>query len=108
MAVDFFNLSSPDGCSVNDSIDGSLTSLTHIKVEDIIEQVISLGKGSLTAKIDIESAFRIVPVQQIIAGTTSSLSTVPCHLALDQPLRYLTQLPMHLNGLLGKTHLSLS
>jgi hypothetical protein len=56
------NLSAPDGLSVNDGIDGSLTSPTYVKVDDIIEQVLSLGKGSLMAKMDIESAFRIVPV----------------------------------------------
>ena len=56
------NLSAPDDFSVNDGIDGSLTSLTYVKVDDIIEQVLSLGKGSLMAKMDIESAFRIVPV----------------------------------------------
>ena len=56
------NLSAPDGFSVNDGIDGSLTSLTYVKVDDIIEQVLSLGRGSLMAKMDIESAFRIVPV----------------------------------------------
>ena len=56
------NLSAPDGFSVNDGIDGSLTSLTYVKVDDIIEQVLSLGKGSLMAKMDIESAFCIVPV----------------------------------------------
>ena len=31
-------------------------------MDDIIEQVLSLGRGSLMAKMDIESAFRIVPV----------------------------------------------
>lgn len=56
------NLSAPDGFSVNDGIDGSLTSLTYVKVDDIIQQVLLLGKGSLMAKMDIESAFRIVPV----------------------------------------------
>ena len=57
----FVNLSAPDGFSVHDGIDGSLTSLTYVKVDDI-EQVLLLGKGSLMAKMDIESAFRIVPV----------------------------------------------
>lgn len=54
-----FNLSIPDGFS---GIDGSLTFLTYIKVDDIIEQVLSLGTGSLVAKMDIKSTFRIVPV----------------------------------------------
>ena len=56
------NLSAPDNFSVNDGIDGKLTSLTYIKVDDIVEQVLALGKGAQLAKMDIESAFRTVPV----------------------------------------------
>ncbi len=33
-----------------------------MKVDDVVQQVLSLGKGSLLAKIDIESAFRNIPV----------------------------------------------
>ena len=50
------NLSAPN------ALDGSLTSLTYVKVDDIIEQVLSLGTGSLMAKMDMESAFHIVSV----------------------------------------------
>lgn len=35
---------------------------SHMKVDDVVQQVLSLGKGTLLAKIDIESAFRNVPV----------------------------------------------
>ena len=56
------NLSAPDGSSVNDGIDEKLCSLTYVKVDDITEQVLASGKGSLMAKMDVESAFRILPV----------------------------------------------
>ena len=56
------NLSAPNEFSVNDCIDSNLTSLSYISVDDIIEQVLVLGKGTQLAKMDIESAFRTVPV----------------------------------------------
>ena len=33
-----------------------------MKVDQVVQQVLSLGKGALLAKIDIESAFRNIPV----------------------------------------------
>ena len=56
------DLSHPKGCSVNDGIDRKLCSLSYMKVDDVVQNVLSLGKGSLLAKIDIESAFRNIPV----------------------------------------------
>ena len=56
------DLSHPKGHSINDGIDRRLCSLTYMKVDDVVQQVLSLGKGTLLAKIDIESAFRNVPV----------------------------------------------
>ena len=55
-------LSHPKGASVNDGIDRTLCSLTYMKVDDVVQQVLSLGKGTLLAKVDIESAFRNIPV----------------------------------------------
>ena len=40
----------------------SSSALTYIKVDDVIEQVLRLGPGSMLAKMDVESAYRIVPV----------------------------------------------
>ena len=34
----------------------------NISVDDAIQQVIALGRGTLLAKIDIKSAFRLIPV----------------------------------------------
>ena len=56
------DLSHPKGQSVNDGIARADCSLSYIKVDDIVQKVLELGPGSLLAKIDIESAFRNVPV----------------------------------------------
>ena len=56
------DLSSPKGSSVNDGISPDLCSLSYISVDDISKAVASLGRGALLAKIDIKSAYRIVPI----------------------------------------------
>ena len=56
------DLSFPEGASVNDTIDPALCSLKYISVEQVAERTILLGKGSLIAKIDIKSAYRLIPV----------------------------------------------
>lgn len=56
------NLSHPEGASVNAGIDPDLCSLTYTTVDMIAEQITLLGKGTLQAKIDIESAYCLIPV----------------------------------------------
>lgn len=56
------DLSFPEGQSVNDAIDPRLCSLSYITVEEVARAAIALGKGSLLAKIDIKSAYRLIPV----------------------------------------------
>ena len=56
------DLSYPPGESVNDGIDPDLCSLTYTTVERVAEVAARLGRGSLLAKIDIESAYRLIPV----------------------------------------------
>ena len=56
------DLSSPDGRSVNDGVYEHLCSLKYISVEDALQVVLSLGRGSLLAKIDIKKAYRNIPV----------------------------------------------
>ena len=56
------DLSYPLGSSVNDSIDSTLCSLTYTSVEKVAQQVMSLGTGALMAKVDIKSAYRLIPV----------------------------------------------
>ncbi|KAL5468945.1 hypothetical protein EMCRGX_G030105 [Ephydatia muelleri] len=47
---------------VNDGIDPVLCSLSYVSINTVAAIVVSLGAGSLLAKIDIESAYRLVPV----------------------------------------------
>ena len=56
------DLSYPTGCSVNDAIDPAFCSLTYTTVEQVAQRVMRLGRGALMAKVDIESAYRLIPV----------------------------------------------
>ena len=56
------DLSYPPGNSVNDGIESSLCSLHYTSVEDVAMKAAQLGRGSLIAKVDIESAYRLIPV----------------------------------------------
>lgn len=56
------NLSSPRGKSINDGILKEFCSLSYTKVDTIVDSILSLGRGTLLAKIDVRSAFRIIPI----------------------------------------------
>ena len=56
------DLSYPTGHSVNDGISPPLCSLYYVTIDDAVHQIFTLGKGCLLAKIDIQSAFRLLPV----------------------------------------------
>ena len=56
------DLSSPKGSSVNDGISSDLCSLSYISIDDISRVIASLGRGTLLTKIDVKSAYRIMPV----------------------------------------------
>lgn len=56
------DLSFPTGFSVNDGIDPFLSTLSYTTVDDIATAVASLGAGALLAKVDVESAYRLIPV----------------------------------------------
>ena len=56
------DLSYPTGHSINDGISSPLCSLHYVTVDDAVSQILSLGRGCLLAKIDIKSAFRLLPV----------------------------------------------
>ena len=56
------DLSNPPGASVNDGIDTDLCSLKYVTVDKVAEIVHRLGRGALMAKVDIEAAYRLVPV----------------------------------------------
>ena len=57
------DLSSPEGCSVNSGIEPELCSLQYLRMDDVVQRIAALGRGTQLAKMDIESAYRIVPVQ---------------------------------------------
>ena len=56
------DLSYPTGHSVNDGINPALCSLRYNTVEIVASEAAALGPGALIAKVDIESAYRLVPV----------------------------------------------
>ena len=56
------DLSHPDGCSVNDGISSADSSMIYSSIDDAARLILASGKGALLAKIDIASAFRIIPV----------------------------------------------
>ena len=56
------HLSYPTGKSVNDFIDPALCSVEYTNFDKAIEMVQELGEGALLFKIDIKSAFRLLPV----------------------------------------------
>ena len=56
------DLSHPQGSSVNDAIPKELCSLTYITVDTAIKHILTLGPGTLLAKLDIKNAFRLLPV----------------------------------------------
>ena len=56
------DLSRPEGASVNDGISSHLCSMTYMRVDDVADAILKIGQGAEMAKIDIQSAYRIVPV----------------------------------------------
>ena len=57
-------LSAPAGRSVNDGIHPDDFSLHCSSVDDAVAILLHLGKGALMAKIDLKSAFRMIPVHR--------------------------------------------
>ena len=56
------HLSAPRGSSVNDSIPGKQCTVTYSSFDSAVEIVARLGRGALMGKVDIKSAFRLLPV----------------------------------------------
>ena len=56
------HLSVPDGASINDSISTDQYSLHYIGVDDVVAHLSHHGTATLLFKIDIQHAFRNVPV----------------------------------------------
>ncbi len=56
------NLSSPRGSSINDGIDPALCSLHYLGLDAAVAMVKRLGPGCQLAKLDLQHAYRVVPV----------------------------------------------
>lgn len=56
------DLSAPKGASVNDGVQPALCSLVYTSVDEAARIILQLGRGCELAKLDIKSAYRIVPV----------------------------------------------
>lgn len=56
------HLSYPKGESVNDFIDQKLCSVQYSSFDHAVDMVSSLGAGALLGKMDIKSAFRLLPI----------------------------------------------
>ena len=56
------DLSFPENASVNDGIPSELCSLKYTSVEVVAAMAQRLGRGALLAKLDIRSAYRLIPV----------------------------------------------
>ena len=56
------HLSAPAGHSINDHIAKEEFSLQYSSVDDAVRILLALGPGALMAKVDLKSAFRMVPV----------------------------------------------
>ena len=56
------DLSYPKGASVDDGIDSDLCSLSYASIDDATSVILRRGRGTLLAKLDLESAYRIIPV----------------------------------------------
>ena len=50
---------------MNDEIDPRLCSLKYVTVDQVAKKAMQLGVGSLIAKIDIKSAYRLIPVSPL-------------------------------------------
>ena len=58
------HLSAPAGNSINDFISKEDFSLHYTSIDNAVKILLSLGKGARMAKVDLKSAFRMVPVRE--------------------------------------------
>ena len=58
------NLSHPQGSSVNDAIPKELCSLSYITIDTAIKHILTLGPGTLLAKLDIKNSFLLLPADR--------------------------------------------
>jgi len=56
------DLSFPHGCSFNEGINSDIFSLAYTTVDEVASLDAQPGQGALLAKVDIESAYNLIPV----------------------------------------------
>ncbi|KAK6165929.1 hypothetical protein SNE40_022735 [Patella caerulea] len=56
------HLSYPHGNSINDFIDENNSSVKYTSFDSVVQMIASLGENALLGKMDIKSAFRLLPV----------------------------------------------
>ena len=56
------DLSHPSGMSVNDGISSELCTLNYVTIDDAILSILQSGRCTILAKIDVKSAFRLLPM----------------------------------------------
>ena len=59
------DLSFPEHRSMNDGIDSHLYSLQYTSVEKVATAAMGLGRGALLAKLNVKSAYRLIPVHPL-------------------------------------------
>lgn len=57
------HLSYPEGASINDFIDPSLTSVQYTSFDKAVEMIQELGQNCFLFKMDIKNAFKLIPIQ---------------------------------------------
>ncbi len=55
-------LSFPRDGSVNNGISQDLATISYASLNDAVEQILQLGRGTQLVKVDLKNAYRIVPV----------------------------------------------
>lgn len=75
------DLSAPEGGSVNDGVSPALCSLQYASVVQAAQMVKQLGRGAVMAKLDLKSAYRMVPVhsedRSLLCGGAQSIAIRP-------------------------------
>ena len=56
------HLSYPAGSSINDFIDSDLCSVNYTSLDEVIYSIVQLGKNCQMGKMDVKSAFRLLPI----------------------------------------------
>ena len=56
------DLSYPEGNSVNDGISPHWLMLAYLSIDHIVYAILRLGRGTLLKKLDIHSAYWLIPV----------------------------------------------